>query len=58
MKQYWNIKMIYPSGGHLLRDANGHLLRFDSKQNATFECETLNSKKTDYQAKYIPVVEE
>lgn len=54
---YWNIKMIYPLGGHLVRNVNGELLRFDSEQKAVFECETLNSKRPDRETKYIAVVE-
>lgn len=58
MKQYWNIKAIYPLGGHLIRDGKGELLRYESEQQATFECETLNSKRSDRQTKFIPVKEQ
>lgn len=58
MKQYWNIKAIYPMGGHLLRNGKGELLRYESEQLAAFECECMNSKRVDATTKFIAVKEQ
>jgi hypothetical protein len=58
MKQYWNIKAIYPLGGHLIRDNKGELLRFESEQLALFECETMNGKRVDRHTNFIAVKEQ
>jgi len=58
MKQYWNIKAIYPLGGHLIRNHKGELLRYESEQLALFECECMNEKRSDSHTKFIAVKEQ
>lgn len=43
MSRMWKIKVIYPSGGHLLEDKHGNDLMFENKQDAFNLVESLNA---------------
>jgi hypothetical protein len=53
----WNVKAIYPNGGHIITDVNNNKLRFDNEESAKNEALILNSNKTDSSVHYICVKE-
>lgn len=57
MQTVWNVKAIYPSGGHVLTDRDGKRLRFKSEAAAKDEAAMRKMNESSTNMHYI-VVEE
>ena len=53
----WNVKAIYPSGGHLITDRDSKVLRFKSELEAKTIAEILNKEGRTTERSYIVVPE-
>jgi hypothetical protein len=57
MINIWNVKAIYPSGGHLLTDKSGMTLRFKSESAANDEAAMRKMNEKNSGIHYIVVPE-
>jgi len=57
MENVWNVKAVYPSGGHYLADVNGHKLVFKTEAAAADYVAMANMNRQDVLVSYIMVKE-
>ena len=57
MQNVWNVKAVYPSGGHYVTDVNGYKLTFNNEAAAADYVAMANMNKSDVLVSYIMVKE-